>query len=582
MPSELAPRLATEPGAPTDPTAPSETRPLETEFSLLTQPTNETIDLTKVIEHVHADGRLESAKLGDIPKLCTALANITLRELLVIVEHDDAAHRVAERAKTKRLAEKNASEKLKATEPAEKKATEKIMAPDKNDKAEQIFKAQIETVVGPIKAADDMDTEPPAKPATDPLNEILIDIAWRQQDLDKLTVVNKLKDDELIENPQSIKRAVQDKPSKPVVAQAKHSPVISQTKPNPSLAKKTKPEARAVGQSKSKFTNQSPLLKSVSVTAESPPEPASKSELLSLVEEFTIDFQTGEVLGDNAEIVDQLPIVESFDIETAEDFEDSSVIENFSMNIGVDAAAEAIIEAEVQETFDQIMALETVSENEVDFEISNDDTLENVDDTIVDDEATTEIVMPNLFQEFIESQPPVAEVKERKTIQAEAEDRTLMETFVQLAAALNELSASAETEQHGDKIAELIKIQLLFTEIHEELNDQYANGLEKIKPPQITLEITSKLLELLRALGYQNAQEALMEFVSKYNLEFLLQAVRYFYQLTNEDNRQEFLFHRTTTHLALDKDDTVATRLGRAIINLVTTKKEALKLAVAD
>ncbi|HVI60588.1 MAG TPA: hypothetical protein VM535_00345, partial [Candidatus Saccharimonadales bacterium] len=124
------------------------------------------------------------------------------------------------------------------------------------------------------------------------------------------------------------------------------------------------------------------------------------------------------------------------------------------------------------------------------------------------------------WQELVAAQFDLAEEpRTLEDIQAEAEEQPLEQTLMQLVKHLSE--SAAEPESHE------------VWEITEGI------AAEASPNPKITPELTDQLLALLRVLGYQNPREVLVDFVKKYDLAFLLQALRYIWELSSSRERPD-------------------------------------------
>jgi len=187
----------------------------------------------------------------------------------------------------------------------------------------------------------------------------------------------------------------------------------------------------------------------------------------------------------------------------------------------------------------------------------DDEVLETFTDLMValDPEAGGPVV-PNLFEEFIADEDRPEVVPDIETIIVNANEQPLEETLVQLSFSLVETSS-----QDYD----LSSIESALKDVVEALGQDSVDLVITEAEQVITPELTQKLLILLRAVGYEDPREVLVDFVSQHNLEFLLQAIRYLYQLLDDDRRE--LSPRVSVSLSsLRADDALGARLGRAIL----------------
>lgn len=220
--------------------------------------------------------------------------------------------------------------------------------------------------------------------------------------------------------------------------------------------------------------------------------------------EETFDTETEAILH-NPEIVsiDETVFVEDIGMET------DLIEENFEDEIG--------------ETFEQLVALLETSHEQ-----------DGINETAgleleTDDFATSPT---NVFEEFIATHPQPEVPPDIESIQEVANERTLEETLVSLAMLLE------ETPKENEDVKDI-------TELLNELVEAFDQPIDTVGPEtklvRITPEITYKLLTLLRLIGCENPRQVLLEFISRHDLEFLIQAIRYLAQLTNQDNQQELL-----------------------------------------
>ncbi len=167
-------------------------------------------------------------------------------------------------------------------------------------------------------------------------------------------------------------------------------------------------------------------------------------------------------------------------------------------------------------------------------------------------------VETNLFTVLIAAEGRPEVVLDIESVIAGANDQPLEETLVQLSFSL------AETSQDSAQSS----IESALKDIMEILAQQgdTDSATAEIKPA-ITPELTQKLLILLRAVGYENPREVLVDFSSEHSLEFLLQAIQYLYQLLNDKNRPELSPKPSVNLSSLQTDDSLSTRLGKVIVH---------------
>ncbi|MDB5164571.1 MAG: hypothetical protein JWL89_197 [Candidatus Saccharibacteria bacterium] len=213
--------------------------------------------------------------------------------------------------------------------------------------------------------------------------------------------------------------------------------------------------------------------------------------------------------------------------------------------------------AEVMDTFERLRTLLAAESESI--STAEEPTLTATSEITVDSKPESR------FEAFILALPVTKERPTVESIQEVANERSLEETLAQLAVCIAE-----KTEDMKDSEDAVIIIQLI-QEISEELNRLEALAkTETSEQSFLTPEITQKLLQLLRALGYQKPQEALTQFVEKYDFELLVHSVKYLHQLVDDENRPEFLSPKLSTHITASNDESVIQRLGKTIFNFVT------------
>lgn len=220
---------------------------------------------------------------------------------------------------------------------------------------------------------------------------------------------------------------------------------------------------------------------------------------------------------------------------------------------------EPLFGPETIETHKQLTDLITAAEMS---QLAASEPLEIADIVAVEPKSKTDIKIATTvdFETFVSAQPASEEQITLEVIQEHADEQPLEQTFMQLVELLSE--ATEATEQNElSKILQELKVAIPVCYIVQET--------EEIKP-QITPEMTEKLLMLLRALGYQSPSEALVRFVGSYNLAFLLQALEYLCQLNDINNRQEFAAASVAITATNTDDDTDRLRLGRVLFGLIS------------
>ncbi|HEY5442716.1 MAG TPA: hypothetical protein VIJ68_04205 [Candidatus Saccharimonadales bacterium] len=219
------------------------------------------------------------------------------------------------------------------------------------------------------------------------------------------------------------------------------------------------------------------------------------------------------------------------------------------------AGSEVIIDDATMETFEQLIMLIDMKYDTAPQDPQSYETFMQGEVISLHSEAVP-FAEANTFEVFVAEQPQPAIIPPIEAIVAAANEQPLEATLVQLSFYL------AETDQASEDATEL---QEALRAVVEALPVNRGDTSAEEEKPVITPELTQKLLMLLRAAGYSNPREALIEFTTQYSFEFLMQAIGHLYQLSDEANQQEF-FSRLTA-IAVKDDESLSVRLGKAIVH---------------
>jgi hypothetical protein len=208
---------------------------------------------------------------------------------------------------------------------------------------------------------------------------------------------------------------------------------------------------------------------------------------------------------------------------------------------------------------------EEISEAEaVEDALSYEDTLQAID--MPETELT---ITPNLFKVYLKQQDTKDEMIEFDVLQENADELQLDDMLVELSSYFTQNLHEAATDSsievsHNESI-----VTQSLAEIDQIVEKQISISDNKESIIALTPELTQKLLELLRALGYKNPQEVLAFFISKHGLEFLIHAMRYLYVLSVDYTQHESLIQSTIVCVDDVGDISPQARFGRAIIALL-------------
>ncbi len=246
---------------------------------------------------------------------------------------------------------------------------------------------------------------------------------------------------------------------------------------------------------------------------------------------------------------------------------------DYQSSFAVEDEAEAVLDEEVMDTYYQLIALADSSEDEATpYRAEIEQITIGEERTIpANEDLDTDMIEANAFAEFIDAQPqPIEPIDDIEIIKVNANEQPLEETLVQLASYLSEVSEENEESSIQLEVSEdIAAIRHLLQDINKEFIKLSEANPGKTETVRVTPDITQKLLDLLRVVGYQNPQEALVSFVSKHGFEFLPQAISYLYQLTNEDNQKELWHYSIPTFSTMMAEEPLSVRLGRSIFGLM-------------
>jgi hypothetical protein len=164
------------------------------------------------------------------------------------------------------------------------------------------------------------------------------------------------------------------------------------------------------------------------------------------------------------------------------------------------------------------------------------------------------------FETFINTQPVIEDFT-LESIKKQNNKQPLEQTLVQL---VERLAKTAEDHE------QLGSIFIIIEDIGKALPNCYIGQEAEEVKLRITPRMADKLLMLLRELGYQNPREVLINMISKFGFEFLIQSLTYIYQLTHEGNRKEFL---KISIPVSNSDDNSLSNLSKLILRLVMGKE---------
>ena len=195
------------------------------------------------------------------------------------------------------------------------------------------------------------------------------------------------------------------------------------------------------------------------------------------------------------------------------------------------SVAEIVDEQLVQETFEQLQAtveaaalirserLDSVAE----VPLTDEDSIDAIIDRILE----PGVVPSRSFESVVQITPEPVEPIRIDALIARGDGTSIEKTLIKLSQlALTEEDLLASSSDDAAAIIESL------WEIAEILPDHKTNSHSlEANSPELTRDLTEKILLFLSALGYAYPQEALVKFVATYDLDYLLEALQYLCQL---------------------------------------------------
>jgi hypothetical protein len=164
----------------------------------------------------------------------------------------------------------------------------------------------------------------------------------------------------------------------------------------------------------------------------------------------------------------------------------------------------------------------------------------------------------NSFEKYIESQTYIETTYTLEEIVLEANDQELETTLIQLAEFVS--VPPLESEETRQSIEKITDIKKLISEIHQELFTHYLESDQNFETAQIVL---------LRVVGYEEPDKALIKLITKYGINFLLDALLHLYQLTNKDERFEFEPRYSKLYIQYPQGLSLISILGQTLFQLM-------------
>ncbi|MEQ1666206.1 MAG: hypothetical protein ABL927_12620, partial [Bdellovibrionales bacterium] len=164
-------------------------------------------------------------------------------------------------------------------------------------------------------------------------------------------------------------------------------------------------------------------------------------------------------------------------------------------------------------------------------------------------------LIPSDFEELLEMQPIPEIPPNPEFVKEHAQKQPLELSIAQL---IKFVEVNSDSVDHSPTHSTLI-------EIHE-LIVQAKFDPESDENPELSIELVEKILVLLQEIGYVDPQKALIEFVGKYELNTLFQAIEQLYVVHNYDKFESIKDSNTPTSIS---NDTLQT-IGKMLFALIT------------
>ncbi|HSX47630.1 MAG TPA: hypothetical protein VLF63_02545 [Patescibacteria group bacterium] len=140
---------------------------------------------------------------------------------------------------------------------------------------------------------------------------------------------------------------------------------------------------------------------------------------------------------------------------------------------------------------------------------------------------------------------------------------------------IENIASDQPIEQTIIQFSDLIKLKELENDDLEFLQE-VKDFIEKIKPKvliestklELTPELTDTLIKLFKSLGYQEPTEALINYIEKYGLNFLLQGIQYLYQIINKNSQFEFITRYKSSNMHSSSSNLVSLYIGNTLLNI--------------
>jgi hypothetical protein len=192
--------------------------------------------------------------------------------------------------------------------------------------------------------------------------------------------------------------------------------------------------------------------------------------------------------------------------------------------------------------------------------------------------ALPEIIMSSMSSE---EQPGIVEAIDLTASPEQAAAQEVVTALQELEAAI--AASLSEVQQHSQPLVEFASdtSDEVITIFDQSQSDQ---DLETALDPRIqqlslTPLVTEKIINLLRAIGYEEPQDALLELAEIYGVDVTLQAFQHIASLVNKQEYREILAFSTSSNVSDSKQSTSA-RIGSALLWLLRSKPSATLAAV--
>lgn len=515
----------------------------------------------------HADGRIVEGTLEQARRVCPVIGRMSIEDAQATFDAQTTSDRVAALGRAKREAREKLAEtvnELPGTRENKPAQSTTESSPPQHDIKIEILQAEVAGAAKPLHLEPiqtailhEDETVAPTLPVILPVEHITPPRATTAHD--RLRRIMEAVEVPLryVQKP-FVRNETQDLPTTPQIELRRGEDTDRAGQPlfSSSAALPTQEYSSAVANSDAHSQQTPPVSYEVSESAAEEPDLQPESDLpsepaveaLQVEEDTWLEAQKASAFENNDEVED-----------TALDYEEIAYSE---------------------ETLDAYHRIVVIMHEAADTELIQTDDREDIvtgrEIPLSVERVQPEVPQRQSFAEYISSQVEIMDEAPPTPPNVRHDTQPLEQTIVEIAAILKRQTES-ESEPNLVISPEIQKI------VHEIAELLPANNAEQIDKPVeniITPELTEKLLQFLRLVGYENPQEVLISFVSRYDIDSLFEAIRYLENLSIEDRRHEFFAVQPRARTQYSTSAQHLTAIERALFDMIAIKL-GLKASIA-